>query len=157
MGNRRTGPRWQRDSTTLRHDQITPSSVSCADSFPPRGSLRYVRGNHDGSVLKEHLTVRKEKTFTGLANAFPWGGRWAGPVGAGSDEGERWEFLGVSNRRTGPRWLQDSTTLRHDQIVPSSVTCGDSFGLHRAVRGRILASQRKIRYDILKTPCPNWA
>ena len=36
-GNRPTGPRWQRDSSTRRHYHIAPSSVSCADSFPPKG------------------------------------------------------------------------------------------------------------------------
>ena len=32
-GNRPTGPRWQRDSSTRRHYHIAPSSVSCADSY----------------------------------------------------------------------------------------------------------------------------
>ena len=40
VGNRPTGPRWQRDSSTHRHDHIAPSSVTFGASFPPRGSLR---------------------------------------------------------------------------------------------------------------------
>ena len=70
---------------------IAPSSVTFGDSFPPRGSLSYVGGNHNGSVLKQRLIKRyppglankrqrrqKKNDPQGPVNAFPWGGRWAG-------------------------------------------------------------------------------
>ena len=37
VGNRPTGPRWQRDSSTRRHYHIAPSSVTFGASFPPEG------------------------------------------------------------------------------------------------------------------------
>ncbi len=62
VGNRRTGLRWQRDSSTRRYYHIAPSSVTFGDSFPPRGSLRAsVRwGDYYGSFLhKPHRACQK--------------------------------------------------------------------------------------------------
>ena len=56
MGNRRTGLRWQRDSTTHRYIEIAPSSVTFGASFPPRGSLRALQRN---SFFREEKVLQK--------------------------------------------------------------------------------------------------
>ena len=81
VGKRPTGPRWQRDSSTLRYYEIAPSSVSSVDSFPPRGSLRYY------DTLELLTTVIFYISHTGLVNRLPLGGKVGRPQ-AGSDEGE---------------------------------------------------------------------
>ena len=63
-------------------------------------------------------TVFFYTNLLGLPIAFPWGGRWAGPVGAGSDEGEPGGFHGVGHSPTGPRWLRGSSTLRYSTSPP---------------------------------------
>ena len=59
--------------------RVAPSSVTCGDSFPPRGSLGWE------VVQRAASFVRFAPTWQGSTIAFPFGGRWAGE--AGSDEG----------------------------------------------------------------------
>ena len=53
-------------ASAQRHYEIAPSSVSCADSFPPRGSLRDVWGYYCGIFLRQR---------TGFAKCLPLGGK----------------------------------------------------------------------------------
>ena len=119
VGNRPTGVRWQRDSSTHRHYEIAPSSVTFGASFPPRGSLRAMlrRGDYYNNFL--------HKPHRACQSLSP-GGKVGRPE-AGSDEGGPGGFLGVGNRPTGVRWQRDSSTHRHYKIAPSSVTFGASF------------------------------
>ena len=53
-------------ASAQRHYEIAPSSVSCADSFPPRGSLRDVWGYYCGIFLRQRA---------GFAKCLPLGGK----------------------------------------------------------------------------------
>ena len=58
--------------STHRYIEIAPSSVSCAASFPPRGSLRYY------DTLELLTTVDFYISHTGYANRLPLGVQLSG-------------------------------------------------------------------------------
>ena len=90
---------------------IAPSSVSCADSFPPRGSLRALLRWGGDTVVFYNRPHR--------ACQSPSPGGEGGPgQRPGSDEGEPCRFHSVGNSPTGPRRLRGSSPRRSSTSPP---------------------------------------
>ena len=100
----------KRDSST-RRSSASPPHQSAPLTASPRGEACVLRwGDYYGIFLQQAIQD--------MPTPSPGGGRWAGPVGAGSDEGGRQGFHGVGNRRTSLRWQRNSTTHRSSTSPP---------------------------------------
>ena len=119
-------------------ENLMGKAKSGAEFVKGKGTaVRWWRDSQDFSMLVSCRTdERKEVEPYRACQRLPLGGK-VGRRNAGSDEGEPEGFHGVGNSPTGPRWQRNSTTPRHYEIAPSSVTFGDSFPPRGSLRAML--------------------